>query len=725
MPTVERLSVESDAAAELRGVAQRLLRAQYPYDFERSEGDTAQLVQQLWKEIASSGWLSLDEAGSDWLEFAALLCEELGYAACAIPLMDGLVARQLVAASSGGAELGEAVVAMALGALGGDADAGGFTLNADGTVSGSTRYVERGGVATHVLAPIGDRWAMVALTDTTVRETPGLARPNWCDVTAASAPSTMFSSTVSFATALQWLRLGATARAHGSARRAFDLAIEHAKTREQFGGPIGRFQAVQHRLADSAIMLDANGLLLKHAVRAYARGEDEWFSLAGCAIRRVTDTARKLVRASHRTLAGVGFFEEHEAPAHFRRVHADTLRWGLARAAAVEQGRSLLGDGLPESDPLQVDADFRAEIRSFATEYLAEHGPARYGHIADLDVSRRLGGRGLIGLSWDPADGGRGQSLRHQLAVLEELEFAGVPVDGHVVGEWLFGPVLLAHGSEAQKKTWLPRVLAGDLQVCVGYSEPGAGSDLSAIRSTAVQAEDGSWIINGNKVFTSFGDTGDLCMFAARTGSPDNPRKGISLFLVPMKSPGVTVHRKVSFGGHPACTVFYDDVKVGPEALLGTVNEAWGLILGSFTHERLVMGSYVSDLRRAFRDLCTELPESSRDDPGALHELASLAADIIAAGLLVTRCVEDIENGHPDPAHSSMAKAFTGDLGERFAETASELLGPSALLNAESSGPGTGQFEWWQRDSLLNVVAGGTGDIQRNAIAARGLRMPK
>jgi alkylation response protein AidB-like acyl-CoA dehydrogenase len=725
----DALSIESEPAAELRSVARRLLRSEFPYDSRRSADESAQLLDGLWTQVADAGWLSVGDAGSDWLELACILAEELGAAACPLPLVDVVVARQLAARAAGAVDLSGVVCAMALGAAGGDTDGGEFAVGPGGTVSGHVRYVDLGGVATHVLAPVGDRWALLALASAgvTVRPTPGLSKPEWCDVTAAQAGALVFATDVPYADALLWLRLGSVARAYGSVRRAFDLTVEHAKTRHQFGGPVGRFQAVQHRLADSATSLDADGLMIRYAARSFAWHEPDWPVLAACAVSRIANSARKVMRACHRTLAGVGFFEEHEAPAHFRRVHADTLRWGIARSAAEDLGRVLLTlpDGLPASDPLRIDPDFRRRIRRIAADCRAEFGPFGHGHAADLDVSRLLGREHLIGLSWKPEDGGQGEPVRSQLAVLEELEYAGIPVDGHGVAEWLFGPVLIAHGTPEQKSKLLPRVLAGDMVVCVGYSEPGAGSDLSAVRSTAVRSEDGSWTINGGKVFMSFGDTGELCMFAARTSSEGDPRRGISLFLVPMASPGITVHRQVSFGGHPACTVFFDDVKLEPDALLGQVNDAWSMILGSFIHERLIMGSYVYDLRRAFRDLVAGLSAGPAADGGVLRELAVLAADIAAAGLLVTRCVEDIERGQPEPAHAAMAKAFTGDLGERFAETASELLGPATLLSSEPSGAGEGLFEWWQRDSLLNVVAGGTGDIQRNAIAARGLRLPR
>jgi alkylation response protein AidB-like acyl-CoA dehydrogenase len=275
-------------------------------------------------------------------------------------------------------------------------------------------------------------------------------------------------------------------------------------------------------------------------------------------------------------------------------------------------------------------------------------------------------------------------------------------------------------------------LLRGENTCCLGYTEPEAGSDLASLRTRAYRDETG-WVIEGNKLFTTVGDKADYVWLAART-DPDAPIKhaGISVFLVPMRSPGITIQPDMALYGHTACTVFYDHVHVPEDALVGPVNGGWKIITAALAHERILMGGNVATLRAYFDRLTAYIAQAERDgrpmrkDPLVRERIGSLAAEVEAARLLLMQSIELVERGEVPYYQAAMTKVFTSELEERLPEQAIELLGtaatlapgvPEALLN--------GTFEAGLRASIFKVIGGGSNEIQRTLIAIRGLGLPR
>jgi alkylation response protein AidB-like acyl-CoA dehydrogenase len=316
-------------------------------------------VSALWREVAASGWVAA-VAGADGhcTGAAAVLFAELGRAACPLPLLGSW----LLAGGLGGAPAtlrdsllaavaaGEAVPAVALGEAS-DRGGGAAVLergDVGATIRGRLRFVEGAPLASHLLISVepGPCLAVIeaAGAGVVLRPTPGMAVPALADVELDRVtPVAAWEVAAAEVSDLVLLgRLACSARALGAAQRAFELATEHARTRQQFGSPIGRFQAVQHRLADCLTLLDASRLLTSRAATSRDVGAPTWRHEVAAATAFAGPSLRRIVREVQHVLAGVGYIEEHEAPRHFRRVYADTLRFGGAQAGRAELAAFLL-----------------------------------------------------------------------------------------------------------------------------------------------------------------------------------------------------------------------------------------------------------------------------------------------------------------------------------------------------------------------------------------------
>jgi 3-oxo-4-pregnene-20-carboxyl-CoA dehydrogenase beta subunit len=313
-------------------------------------------IAKLWPGMAGQGLASLGSATAEaGLREILLVFEELGRAACPAPLL-GAVAANLAfvdAASNTVRALlddlhaGKASIALALGAFDGDAAAGRLDMRGD-TLRGRLSFVEGAATTSHLLvfthAPAGAALLASNASGVTVDATPGLAVPPLCDITFNDAHAAWSPiAHDSLADIAVVARLACAARALGAAERAFELALDHAKVRKQFGQPIGQFQAVQHKLADCRISLDGARLALEQAGEARDDENPDWKVFAASALAFAGPALRAVSIEAHRALGAIGYAEEHEAPRHFRRVHADLARFGGVTRARAELADFLLG----------------------------------------------------------------------------------------------------------------------------------------------------------------------------------------------------------------------------------------------------------------------------------------------------------------------------------------------------------------------------------------------
>ena len=723
------------------------------------QADDAALAA-LWRGLAGQGLTTLGaDAELGGIAEAVVVMEELGRAACPAPMADALLANLALGASPDvgtpvkrwqiAMQAGDAGVAFALGAQDGDSGAGSAT-RVGSRVSGVLRslsHVDAGGA---LLAAVGhgDELAWISC------DQPGLGRVPLCamgqdgmsEVTLTDCAAEIVNLPVGLAADLARIRrLCLLARAHGAARRAFEMAVDYAKERHQFGKPIGSFQAVQHKLANCLIGLEGVRLLLSHAAEQYDRGAADWRYFVAAAVSFGSPTLRQVSLETHHAFGAIGYAEEHEAPRHFRRVHLDTLAMGGAPGARAELAAYFfdgvgdgdgdgVGKGLPRYDLGPGGNAFRAEVGAWlATNWSGARKAAfdaRPFHDREFDAAfaRDIGRTGWIGLAWPRARGGQARSPIEQIAFMEEMERAEAPR----VGAAIQATALMLFGTPAQQQTYLPEILAGEAMHGMGYSEPNAGSDLAALKTTAVRDGD-TWVIDGQKIWTTTW-WGKYMFLAARTRPDAKPaHAGISMFIVPMDAPGIDVKPAATMYDGTFANIFYDKVRVPADALLGEEGDGWKVLTGALATERgLVGGGIVLKVAHAFERLCTLLRQQAPgvrplcEDALVRDRVAGLAAEIEAGRALMMHCAELAGSGATPPEVGAISKVFSGELMERFGEAALEILGMRATLSQGAPGSlENGRFEQNLRHSLMWIISIGTNEIQRSLIAQRGLGLPR
>ena len=324
-----------------------------------------------------------------------------------------------------------------------------------------------------------------------------------------------------------------------------------------------------------------------------------------------------------------------------------------------------------------------------------------------------MGREGWIGLHWPERLGGRGLDPLLTLAAEERFGWHWLPLSGYLLSVKTIGNVLLGHASDGLQERLLPEIAAGRLVFCQGFSEPEAGSDLAALRTSARRDGD-RFVVSGHKIWTSSAQIADWIYLAVRT-DPDaaRPHRGISVLVADMASPGIEVREIDTVGGGALCEVFLTDVEVPAEQLVGELNGGWRVLMSTLDHER-VTSEKVGVVLRVLEDL-----ERALDD--APLELRRLRGEAQATRLLGRRAAKLLAEGRPAAAEASMAKLSISMLVRRTAETGTRLFGPEALVERGPRSIGDGRLAALTRASAGSTVAGGAAEIQRRVIARQGL----
>lgn len=328
---------------------------------------------------------------------------------------------------------------------------------------------------------------------------------------------------------------------------------------------------------------------------------------------------------------------------------------------------------------------------------------------------------GWAGVAWPKEYGGRGASLMEQVVFTEEMAKAGAPPLANVLGLALIGPAIVAYGTEKQKKRYLANILSGDEIWCQGFSEPNAGSDLAGLRTEA-RLEGDHYIVNGQKIWNSYGWAADWCALVTRSDPGSQKHKGLSYLLVDMKSPGIEVRPLRQLTGESEFTeIFFRDVRVPAENVLGTPGDGWNVALGTLAHERATLGvSAQIAIRRQIDRLIELSHELQRDkDPIARQKIAQSYIENEVLRLNQMRAVSKIiQTGAPGP-EGSILKLSWSESNQRFQIVAQEILGPYAQTLDN------GLFMYSYLRSRGNTIEAGTSEIQRNIIGQHVLGLPK
>jgi alkylation response protein AidB-like acyl-CoA dehydrogenase len=372
----------------------------------------------------------------------------------------------------------------------------------------------------------------------------------------------------------------------------------------------------------------------------------------------------------------------------------------------------------------------RQELREYfaalmTPEVEAEVASGDSGGPACLEAVRTMGRDGWLGIGWPKEYGGQGRSEIEQFIFTNEAWRSGVPIPFLTINT--VGKTIMEFGSEEQKAKFLPKILAGECHFSIGYTEPGSGTDLASLKTTAVKDGD-EWTINGQKVFTSLASYADYIWLAART-DPDAPKhKGITIFLVPTTDPGFSYTKIHTMVNASTTSTFYNNVKVGDDAVVAGVNRGWDLITNQLNYERLSLAPpgmverCYDDVVRFAKD--TKLPDGRRviDQEWVQINLARVRAKTEFLKLINWK----VATGKINPGDASSAKVFGTEFFTEAYRLLLEVLGPTGSLRQGSPAAAVaGRVERAMQGALILTFGGGTNEVQRDLIALFGLGMPR
>ena len=585
--------------------------------------------REMWRRLGENGWLSAlvdEDLGGAGLgvDAAAIVARRLGYGGFPEPFVAAGVLAPLVLAAAddaegaGGSRLAEVLTGELLVGVGWQT--GTATVSADGRLSGTSRFIGVGGADAYVVAAQGEAgpglyWVEpeargVAISDERAADGSLSAVLSLSDVEADTVVGPDRAGEV-LDSALDTARVVLSAELVGLMDAALEMTLDYLGQREQFGRPIGTFQALQHRAVDAWIQRELASAALEAAILVHTDPTSSARARAAAASSakaRAAHAAPLVAKTTVQLHGAIGYTDEYDVGLYVNRALALTPWLGNAteqtrRLAEISDEPELLegatpGQGAAESSPDRDwnelgDEEFRAIIRAdIEANYPPgiRHAPRRLLWSEQQEWIDHLIERGWVAPGWPVEQGGMGLSPLKQIIFAEEHERWGAALyREHGVVQ--VGPMLMKHGSAEQQERWLPPVLTGEHHWAQGYSEPEAGSDLASLRTRARRDGD-EYVVDGQKIWTTLAQAATHIYFLARTDPDAKKQLGISFFLADIDSPGITVRPIRDIAGHDElCEVFFDNVRVPAENRVGEENAGWTIAKSLLGHERITIGS--------------------------------------------------------------------------------------------------------------------------------------
>ncbi|WP_198671025.1 acyl-CoA dehydrogenase [Oceanibium sediminis] len=723
----------------------------------QAEGEA--LWQALAGELMFTG-IGLPEAqgglGAD-MRALSIALRELGRVLCPVPFLStvGLVGQTLAAAPEGGVRdaalariAGEgARAAMALAAPLGADPVPGVTAQADGdgfVLTGAVAAVADLAQADLVLVParLGDDVALFLLSSgdlagaVTDRSPADATRPvGRLSLDGLSvAGAARVGDGAALAAGLARARLCAAAEMAGAARGAFDITRAYIAERKQFGRRIDSYQAIKHRVADLFVALNAVDALIDAAAAAWDEGDAMAAPDSLAALAAALEVLERAASESIQLHGGVGMTWEYSPHLFHKRALAMRADCGAPEAQVTALGRALLAGDLPvlpdapEGDPLRREvANWMQNALTGRFAELRHRGGAGDGDaLTDLrkDWEAELAKGGWVGLDLPKDLGGRALTIAEQVAFHEEYARAGGPGRMGHIGEGLMAPTLAAFGTDAQKARHLPGILDGTVFWAQGYSEPGAGSDLAALRTRARQdPETGDWLVTGQKTWTSLAHVSDWIFVLARAEEGSTGRDGLIFLMMPLDQPGIDIRpiRQIN-GGSEFNEVFFDGARASADDVLGAPGEGWKIAMALLGFER---GISTLGQQMAFAQELQAITALARDsaDPHAFAPALGRAWQGLRAmrhGAM--RILEGLASGQNDAAALGYKYEWS-NWHRSLGELAMQVLGAEGAVRSED--PEIARLQSLALFVRAETIYGGTNEIQLNIIAERGLGMPR
>lgn len=383
-------------------------------------------------------------------------------------------------------------------------------------------------------------------------------------------------------------------------------------------------------------------------------------------------------------------------------------------------------------DVLAFEREVVAFLEANRSDDVMDRNPEHLSQTVETPAKRafmrKLAEQGWLGMSWPKQYGGREKSGIYDFVLTEALSRYGCPQPGKGVG--IVGKTIIRHGNEELKAYFLPRIIRGEIEFAIGYSEPQAGSDAASMQLKATRDEErGGWVLDGHKIWTTSAHFADWYWVGARTS--EHKHKGITLFLVPMNHEGFEIHPTYTIGDERTNEVFFNSVFVPDSHVVGEVGAGWTYICEALDLERFAMLP-VGPVEMKLKGLIEYVSAATLDgeplakDPVVREKIAKLCADLEVARKLQRKVISEALKNRVPTIEAAMYKMWQSQLGQRIANVALDLIGPDAALKPEvDDAPAGGRYERSYRYTVVDTIGGGTSEVQRNIIAQRGLGLPK
>jgi alkylation response protein AidB-like acyl-CoA dehydrogenase len=728
----------SEEHEELRRTARRWTESRCPPEVPRAllDADT-ETLPSFWSELASQGWLGIhvpESSGGQGFGLAelAVVIEEMGRVLAPGPFLPTVLAAALVDEAGQSDQrrrllpgLVDGSTPAAVAFAGGGLEAsqsGGGTL----TLTGTLRPVLAAPLARLLVVParVGDgaeRWCVLDAEQVEVSAVPSLDPTRRVGSVAASGVVVPPDRQLVGLTTERVRDLSASlvaAECAGGLGWCVEVSSSYAKVREQFGRPIGQFQAVKHRLANDLVSLEQVTAAAWDASQTAGDPESDSARLsvavaAALALDGYVEGAKDCIQV----LGGIGFTWEHDAHMYLKRALSlrqllgGTTGWRQEVAGLALGGvrRSLAGE-LLAAMPEDQATGHRRLVAPELEEVKAAGREQRRAKMVDL---------GYAAPHW-PRPWGRGAGPVEQLVIDQEMARLKLHRPNLAIGAWAL-PTIIAYGTAEQQERFVRPTLLGQISWCQMFSEPGAGSDLASLSTKAVRVE-GGWCLSGQKVWTSMARQADFAICLARTDPGAPKHEGITYFIVDMTSEGLDVRPLRELTGAAMFNeIFLSDVFVPDDRVIGQVNDGWRLARTTLANERVSMssGSSFGGGVEGVLELLSDRPQ--RSDPVVLDRVGAVLAEAQSLALLGHRATMRTLSGVDPGPESSVRKLLGVEHEQRVQELGLDLLGAEGAATE-------GEAARWSFGFLANrclTIAGGTSEVQRNLIAERLLGLPR